>query len=172
MIIANKDTKANATSSLPSGRLATYETVKANVSEKIVVKANDNTTLAKIGTWTVEATLTYTQNNKDAVKTNTFTVKNSAKIPTVKVTTRNVDSLTFTDVQKVLKTSVDMNNDTSDYVSVVALEQVNNNVSNVISTGSLTAINSDANKALVKNVVVEDGAWQFYVPINTTFTVK
>ena len=172
LITANKDTKANATSSLPSGRLATYETVKANVSGKIVVKANDNTTLAKIGTWTVEATLTYTQNSKDAVKTNTFTVKNSAKIPTVKVTTRNVDSLTFTDVQKVLKTSVDMNNDTSDYVSVVALEQVINNVSNVISTGSLTAINSDANKALVKNVVVEDGAWQFYVPINTTFTVK
>ena len=172
LVSDNKSNKDEASKEIPAERVVKYVAKKANAG-KYIVKANDNTTLAKTGSWTVEATLHYSKTNKDAVKTNTFTVKNSAKIPTVKVTTRNVDSLTFADIQKVLKTNVDMNNNNSDYDSIEGLEQKINNVDKLTAVGeTVDATNSDGNKALVKNVVVVDGDWNFYVPVNTTFTVK
>ncbi|MDY5102259.1 MAG: hypothetical protein SPE81_04065 [Agathobacter sp.] len=170
LVAANKvATKALADENVPSVRKVTYNVRKANASGKYVVKANDNTTLAKTGTWTVEATLHYVADGgKDVVKTNSFSVKNSVVVPTVKVTTRNIDSLAFTDIQKVLKTNVDMNNDTSDYESITGLYS-----GTTLSTaGNLTATNTDGNKVLVKDAVVVDGDWEFYVTINTTFTVK
>ena len=161
-------TKADADETVPATRKVTYKVSQVNGSGKYVVKANDNTTLAKTGTWTVEATLHYVADGKDVVKTNSFSVKNSVVVPTVKVTTRNIDSLGFADIQKVLKTNVDMNNNTSDYESITGLVSGVNKYT----SGTLTATNTDGNKVLVKDAVVEDGNWEFYVTINTTFTVK
>ena len=92
------------------------------------------------------------------VKSQTFTVKNTMKLPTVSVNSRIADSLNDADIIANLSTDVDMNNNTSEHESIVKLDG--------------TKTNSNNTKT-VKYAVVEDtygnGTWHFFIPINATF---
>ena len=146
---------------------AKFDCVDTTASAQIY-KANDYTTLAKLGTYTVEFRMTYAKDTSKYVSaTNTFSVANTVKVPTVTVVSRKADSTTFTDYVKGLKTDVDMNNNTSDYVSISEDTTANN-----------ATTSANGTKVTVKNVIVRDDRvidgekWNFYVPINTTFTQK
>ena len=124
-----------------------------------------STDLAKAGVYTIEYKLTTASGT--ATRTQTVNVKNSVAIPTVKVTSRTVD--TFNDINKVLSTNVDMNNNTSEYASVISLASDKN--------GTAPAISATNDKMTVKYAVVKDTygpavTWNFYVPINSTFKTE
>lgn len=141
--------------------------------------------LAKTGQYTVEYRIyTAKGTHKDPVnnqlkytpRTQTFTVKNTVTVPTVTVLSRTTKGLDAGSIRECLKTSVDMNNNSSDYESI---------------TGTMYSKLTDAtlhpnnNKVTVKYVEVEDTytyttaanttvdvTWTFLVPINTTFTLE
>lgn len=148
--------------------IALNDAVGATAGETFTAVANNTLTfdvatktssdLAKTGLYTIE--YSYTQNGKATSKTRTVTVSNTVFIPSVTVTTRTVDSLNSSDFIAALKTNVDMNNNTSDYVSI------NNPVTASVSS----------TKELVKSVEVVDnysaGTWTFVVPVNATFKTE
>ena len=100
-------------------------------------------------------------------KTNTVNVTNTVVVPKVVVSSRSTTGLSFADYVKVLKTDVDMNNNTNDYVSIFE-DTTSGNAKN----------NAEGNKVTVKNVIVKDDrvndneVWEFYIPINSTFTIR
>ena len=159
-----------------------------NATSTIIYKENDFSTLAKLGNYTVEFRVHYADvNGKNNTKNtstaadkttkyasvkNSFSVTNTVKVPTVTVTSRKVDSSNVLDYKQNLKTDVDMNNNTSDYESISVINDAYNTkpVNEKLST--------DSKKVTVKNVIVEDDrvndgeVWNFYIPINSTFTLK
>ena len=114
--------------------------------------------LAQTGTYTITYTLTKAD-GKTITPSNTFAVKNTVVVPTVNVTSRTADSLNTDDIIKCMKTNVDMNNKTSDYVSF----------DSIYST-------TDDTKSIVKYAVVYDNygtkTWYFWVPVNATFKTE
>ena len=118
-----------------------------------------NGTLAKVGNYTIKYEITKAD-SKTFEKTKTLSVKNSVVVPKVTVTSRTVDSLAPSDIQKALATNVDMNNNDDDTSAIINV--------NITSTSS--------NKATVKDAMVNDKygttIWTFYVPINTTFKTE
>jgi hypothetical protein len=143
-----------------------------------------DSTLAKIGTYTVKykGKIGVDANKKDKTITQAFTVKNTMTVPTVTVATRTADTLNGDDIVKCLKTNVDMNNDTSDYASIVDLLKKTEAGSDKYIT--LAENNS---KKTVGYAVVEDSyntgavdasgdavyqTWYFYVPVNATFKTE
>ena len=148
---------------------------------RVIYKTNDYSSLAKLGTYTVEFRLHYkdvngnnnpkntskdADDNKFAVVTNTFTVSNTVVVPTVKVESRSVDSIA--NYIDKLSTNVDMNNNTSSHESISQVQPT---------TGNETP-SANGTKVTVKNVIVTDErvndneTWNFYIPINATFTQK
>lgn len=127
--------------------------------------------LAKPGVYTIEYQLTTASGT--TTRTQTVNVKNSVAIPTVKVTSRTVDTLTSPGIIKVLSTNVDMNNNDSDHESIKTCAANANGVAPTVSTSG--------DKMTVKYVTIEDKyahetygtvTWTFYVPINSTFKTE
>jgi len=121
------------------------------------VATKTSNSLAKTGTYTV--VYSFTQNAKEATITKTFAVSNSVFIPSVTVTTRNIDTLGESDIIAALKTNVDMNNNESEHES--------------IANPAITS--NTATKAVVKSVEVVDNYsnnWTFVIPVNATFTAN
>jgi hypothetical protein len=119
---------------------------------------------AKPGTYS--PVFTYTMNGKSAEVSSSLMVKNTTYVPTVDVTGRTVDSFSADDVKKVLKASVDMNNEN------LAASVGNDLVKAVSATGEITPAEESNSQLNVKYVgVVEDGI-TCYVPISSTFSLK
>jgi len=127
------------------------------------------TDVARTGTYYVEYYYYDVKNNfvKNPISQG-FTVKNTLKLPTVDVLSKKVPSFSEDELKKVMKTSVDMNNNTSDYESIVNLcsgKDVDDGISS-----------ADGLKITYKYAIVEDNfggkVWNFYVPINTTFSYQ
>ena len=114
--------------------------------------------LAQTGTYTITYTLTKAD-GKTITPSNTFAVKNTVVVPTVTVTSRTADSLNTDDIIKCMKTNVDMNNKTSDYVSFDGIYAT-----------------TDDTKSVVKYAIVYDNygskTWYFWVPVNATFKTE
>ena len=141
----------------------TYDAVKSgDVTYNVTDKTSDQ--LAKVGTYTIEYRIYDNANDEDKYtsKTNTVTVSNSVYVPTIAVTSRTVDSLSDADIIKVLKASVDMNNNTSDYASIVE--------------NSLTVASESTTRKTIKSANVKDDynttTWTFVVPVNATFKTE
>ena len=133
-----------------------------------VYTPDGSSTLAKEGTYTLE--FKYKMNDKDASKTNVFTVKNSMAKPKVAVVSRNVENVNDLDsiYKDGLKTNVDMNNKAVETDSAfVGLAKD--------SKGAETVVD-DKGKRFVKYAIVEDnyknGRWNFYISVNTTFMTE
>lgn len=126
-----------------------------------------SSTLAKTGLYTIEYRL-YTAADKYTSRTQNVNVKNSVAIPTVKVTSRTVDTLEEDDIIKVLSTNVDMNNNDSDHKSITDLSS---RASGIVAPTASTS----GDKKTVKYAIVKDNynvQWNFYVPINSTFKTE
>ena len=126
---------------------------------------------AKPGAYTV--IFTYADiRGKDGEATTNLTVKNSQYIPKVTVTSRIADSLTMSDIRKVLIASVDMNNNNSDYYSILDT----NGFSAVSATGVATPATVLNNRLTIKYVGVVETlngvAVTYYIPINATFKTE
>ena len=209
IVFTNSNNSSTITNNTQSGY--TYKSVNAG-TDGVIYTGDRNSTLAKTGSYTVEAALVYdtagsSKNNiknigidfngdqvvngsdapKYALLTTTFTVKNSMAIPTVKIASKNVDNTDFASISKVLTTNVDLNQSDELTKSFVSINGKNS--LSVASDDSLyekpvydkntlkvTASTANNNKISVKYVVVTDKFnnvdWFFFVPINTTFTVK
>ena len=150
---------STATSQVYTGA-ATFNCVKGT---SVTYQANNYDTIAKNGTYTVEFELTYADGTKKV--TNTFTVNNTVKVPTVTVDTRKAN-ITSQGYVEALSTDVDMNNNTSSHESISGISGTNNE-----------KFSTDGTKVTVKDVKVVDNSrngldWTFIIPINTTFTQK
>ncbi len=128
-----------------------------NTSGTIEYSPEGSTTLARTGLYTIRYEIKEASKTTSTVKSQTFTVKNTMKLPTVSVNSRIADSLNDADIIANLSTDVDMNNNTSEHESIVKLDE--------------TKTNSNNTKT-VKYAVVEDtygnGTWHFFIPINAT----
>ena len=154
--------------------------VNATTSAAITFNAVDNSgvvvyhpegsnTLARTGLYTIRYEIKEHSKNTPTVKSQTFTVKNTMKLPTVTVDSRVVDSITnYDDIIKNLSTDVDMNNNISEHESI-SIDTTPNNTCKV-------KPNTNGTAATVKYVIVEDTydgtTWNFYVPINATFRIE
>ena len=156
--------------SITSDGISTFTAVAQNGT--VVYNLRDKSksvNVAKVGTYTIEYHIyDQTDPNKYTTKTNTVTVSNSVYVPTVAVTSRTVDSINDDGIRKVLKASVDMNNNTSDYESIVA-----------IVTGDFAG-EVTPTKGTLKDVQVIDNYtkgntsndWTFVIPVNSTFKTE
>lgn len=114
------------------------------------------------------------------VAAQTFTVTNSMPMPTVAVTTRTVDVVNDAYIKEVLKTNVDMNNNTSDHESIRRLVK---QITKEFCKETACSIDNSG-KQFVGYAVVEDRfnygteeapvwvTWEFYVPVNATFGAR
>ncbi len=104
---------------------------------------------------------------KPVKKTQSFTITDKVVMPTVSVTSRKIYGTGLDDVKKNLTTNVDMNNNISEYESIIGMYDASGNDS--------IATTSKDTKLTVKYAEVEDNYgkdWNFWVPINTTFTIE
>ena len=123
--------------------------------------------VARAGQYVIEYNLTYVGATKPVVKSQSFTMNDKVLLPTVTVESRKINNLVnvVTNVAAVLATNVDMNNNISEHESIV----------DVWTAKGETPAMDNNNKLTVKYAVVVDNYaydWNFWVPVNTTFTVE
>lgn len=121
---------------------------------------------ARTGTYTAHVYVTFEGESKSVDKTATFSIVNTMTVPKVEVSTSSVSSLDFETIKKeALTTNVDMNNDTSDYESILNILQ-----------DKYKDAESKGNKMIIKYVEVVDNYgsydYHFMVPVSRNFTEK
>ena len=125
------------------------------------------TEVARAGYYVLEYNLVYAKDTTKTVKkTQSFTIKDKVLLPTVKVESRNIVGSTDDSVIEVLNTNVDMNNNVSNHESILDV---------LAADGTDPVATSNGTKLTVKYAIVEDNyvsTWNFWVPVNTTFTVQ
>ena len=133
------------------------------------------TKVARTGSYTVE--YYYYNANGKLVRTpisKSFAVKNSLTMPTVTVTSKKAPSFDEDKLRENMKATVDMNNNTSDYESIVNLSNGSDLADD--DADQAKGLSADKLKITYKYAIVEDNfgdeVWQFYVPINTTFSYQ
>ena len=133
---------------------------------------NQDFWFAKPGAYSVE--FHYDMGTKTNQKAATgLTVKNGLNIPKVNVPKRVVDSLDENTIIEALTTNVDMNNNTSEHESIVALLGARTTVAaagdamtDFVTFDGLTQNND---KVTVKYAVVDEDGILYLIPINATF---